>query len=114
MKQHGIEPAPIRQRTGSCKTFLKAHWDVIAAIDFTALEVWTKNGLVTFYLLFVMELKTRRMHFAGYTTSPQEAWMKQMARELTDCEDSFLKGKQYLTMDRDTQRGPTVPCPLSH
>jgi putative transposase len=80
LKQHGIEPAPTRQRTGSWETFLKSHWDVMAAIDFTTVEVWTKNGLVTFYLLFVMELKTSRVHFAGCTISPLEAWMKQMAR----------------------------------
>jgi putative transposase len=66
-------------------------------------EVWTKSGLVTFFLLFVMELKTRRVHFAGCTTSPHEVWMKQMARELTNCEDGFLNGKRYLIMDRDTK-----------
>ncbi len=69
LKAHGIEPAPKRQRTGSWSTFLKAHWDVLAAIDFTTIEVWTNRGLVTFYLLFVMELKTRRVHFAGCTTT---------------------------------------------
>ena len=57
LKQHGIEPAPERKRQTSWATFLKAHWDVLAAIDFTTVEVWTKDGLVTFYLLFVMELK---------------------------------------------------------
>jgi hypothetical protein len=31
---------------------LKAHWDVLAAIDFTTIDVWTRGGLVTFYLLF--------------------------------------------------------------
>ena len=103
LKAHGIEPAPNRQRTGSWATFLKAHWDVMAAIDFTSVEVWTKNGLVTFYLLFVMELKTRRVHFAGCTTSPHETWVKPMARELTNHEDEFLKGKRYLIMDRDTK-----------
>ena len=92
-----------RKRTGSWETFLKAHWDVMAAIDFTAMEVWTKNGLATFYLLFVMEQKTRRVHFAGCTTSPHESWMKQAARELTNCEDGFLLGKQHLIMDRDTK-----------
>lgn len=50
-----------------------------------------------------MELKTRRVHFAGYTTSPHEAWVKQMARELTNHEDGFLNGKRYLIMDRDTK-----------
>ena len=70
LKQHGIEPAPGRKRTTTWKTFIKSHWDVLAAIDFTTIEVWTKGGLVTFYLLFVMELKTRRVHFAGCTPSP--------------------------------------------
>ena len=50
LKAHGIEPAPDRQRTGSWETFLKAHWDVMASIDFTTVEVWTKGGLTTFYL----------------------------------------------------------------
>ena len=102
LKAHGIEPAPNRQRTGSWSTFLKAHWDVLAAIDFTTIEVWTKRGLVTYYLLFVMELKTRRVHFAGCTPNPDGAWMKQIARELTNFQDGFLNGKRYLLMDRDS------------
>ena len=101
LKAHGIEPAPDRQRQTTWATFLKAHWDVLAAIDFTTIEVWTRQGLVTYYLLFVMELSTRRVHFAGITTSPDEAWMKQIARNLTDVEEGFLNGKRYLLMDRD-------------
>jgi transposase InsO family protein len=76
---------------------------VLAAIDFTTIEVWTKGGLLTFYLLFVMELKTRRVQFVGCTTSPNQAWMQQIARNLTDAEDGFLDGKRYLIMDRDTK-----------
>ena len=106
LKQHGIEPAPDRQRTGDWSTFLKAHWDVLAAIDFTTVEVWTRDGLVTFYLLFVMELKTRRVHFAGCTPHPDERWMKQIARNLTDTEDGFLIGKRYVLMDRDGKFSP--------
>ena len=106
LKAHGVEPAPDRQRTGSWSTFLKAHWDVLAAIDFTTIEVWTKGGLVTYYLLFVIELKTRRVHFAGCTPNPDERWMKQIARNLTDCVDGFLNGKQYVLMDRDTKFCP--------
>ena len=103
LKDHGIEPVPDRKRQTTWKTFLKAHWDVLGAIDFTTIEVWTKGGLVTFYLLFVMELKTRRVHFAGCTTGPNESWMKQVAKNLTDIEDGFLSGKRYLIMDRDTK-----------
>jgi hypothetical protein len=76
LKANGIEPAPDRQRQTTWATFLKAHWDVLAAIDFTTIEVWTKSGLVTYYLLFVIELKTRRVCFAGCTPSPNERWMK--------------------------------------
>jgi len=101
LKAHGLEPAAERKRQTTWKTFLKAHWDVLGAIDFTTIEVWTKGGLVTFYLLFVMELKTRRVHFAGCTPNSDETWMKQIARNLTDCEDGFLNGTRYLLMDRD-------------
>ena len=101
LKQHGIEPAPDRKGRTKWAPFLKAHWDVLAAIDFTTVEVWTKGGLVTFYLLFVMELKTRRVHFAGCTVSLDQHWMQQIARELTNFEDGFLNGKRYILMDRD-------------
>jgi len=103
LKEHGIEPAPERKRQTTWKTFLKAHWDVLAAVDFTTIEVWGKKGLVTIYLLFVMELATRRVHFAGCTTTPDEMWMKQIARNLTAADDGFLERKRYVLMDRDTK-----------
>ncbi|MBU1950034.1 MAG: hypothetical protein KJ927_15070, partial [Candidatus Eisenbacteria bacterium] len=33
LKEHGIDPAPERKRQMSWATFLKAHWEVLAAID---------------------------------------------------------------------------------
>jgi hypothetical protein len=59
--------------------------------------------LVTVYLLFVMELATRRVHFAGRTANPEEPWMLQVARNLSDAEDGFLRDKKYLLMDRDAK-----------
>jgi putative transposase len=103
LKAHGIEPAPDRKRQTSWRTFLRAHWDVLAAIDFTTIEVWTRKGLVTYYLLFVLELATRHVHFAGLTASPNEPWLKQIARNLTAADDGFLNGKRYILMDRDTK-----------
>jgi transposase InsO family protein len=102
LKQRGIKPAPDRKRQTRWATFLKAHWDVLAAIDFTTVEVWTKGGLVTFYLLFAMELKTRRVHLAACTTTLGDAFMKQMAKNLTDPFDGFLTDKKYVLMDRDS------------
>ncbi|MCG8585894.1 MAG: hypothetical protein MI757_14400 [Pirellulales bacterium] len=106
LKAHGMEPAPDRKRTTSWSTFLKAHWDVIAATDFITVEVWTKGGLITFYILFVIELATRRVEIAGITTSPDERWMRVMACNLTNCEDGFLNNKRFLIHDRDRKFCP--------
>jgi len=103
LKRHGIEPAPDRQKRTSWKAFLKAHWDVMAATDFFTVEVWTPRGLLTYYVLFVMQLKTRSIRIAGVTTSPNSAYMKQVARNLTDVSDGFLVNSRYLIMDRDTK-----------
>ena len=103
LKAHGIEPAPVRKRQSTWKSFLQAHWDVLSSVDFTTIEIWTKRGLVTVYLLFVMELATRRVHFAGSTAHPDEVWMLQMARNLSEAEEGFLRGKKYLLMDHDAK-----------
>jgi hypothetical protein len=48
LKRHGIEPAPEREKRTSWKTFLKTHWEVMAATDYFTVEVWTACGLVTY------------------------------------------------------------------
>ena len=101
LKRHGIVPAPERGKQTSWRTFLKAHWDVIAATDFFTIEVWTSSGLVTYYILFVIHLETRRIQIAGVTTEPNSVFMMQVARNLTDDFDGFLIGYEYLIMDRD-------------
>ena len=50
------------------KTFLKAHWGAIAAADFFSVEVLTRGGLVRYLVLFVIDLKSRRVHVAGVTS----------------------------------------------
>ena len=102
LKQHGIESAPDRKRQTTWKTFLRSHWDVLAAIDFTTIEVWTKGGLVTYYLLFVIQVATRRVQLAACSPTLGDPFMKQIARNLTDPIDGFLKDKRYVLMDRDT------------
>ncbi|MFO0915174.1 MAG: hypothetical protein U0795_19590 [Pirellulales bacterium] len=106
LKDRGIEPGPRRKSEPSWGTFLKSYSDVFSAVDFTTVEVWTVSGLVTFYLLVVMELKSRRVCLAGCTANPHEAWMKQTAKELTNAEDGFLNATQSL-MDRDDR--PSSP-----
>jgi len=92
---------PIRKKGMSWETFLKAHWGAIAATDFFSVEVITQSGLVRYFVLFVIDLKTRRVEIAGIIQQPEKAWMSQIARNLTDAEDGFLNGSRYLIHDRD-------------
>jgi putative transposase len=58
LREHGIEPAPLRGKTMPWGTFLRAHWGAIAAADFFSVEVLTVGGLVRYLIPFVIDLKT--------------------------------------------------------
>jgi putative transposase len=99
-----MEPAPQRRKAGMSWTqCLPMHWEVLAAADFFTVEVATWHGLVTYDVLFVIELATRRVEIAGVTPHPTAAFMQQGARQLTDPFDGFLLEKRYLLHDRDTK-----------
>jgi transposase InsO family protein len=99
LAENGIDPAG--RRPMASKTFLRAHWGAIAATDFFTVEVVTWRGLVRYFVLFVIDLKTRRVEIAGITAAPNGLWMQQIARNLVDCEDGFLVDSRYLIHDRD-------------
>ena len=101
LSEHGIDPAPERGPRTTWKTFLQAHWETLAATDFFTVEVSTWRGLVTYYVLIVIELSTRRVYLGGVTPHPDHTFMIQVARNLTDCFDGFLRGKRFLILDRD-------------
>jgi transposase InsO family protein len=104
LRRHHLQPAPTRRQAGmNWAQFLKLHWEVVAATDFFTVEVATWHGLVTYYVLVVMELATRRVQVAGMTPHPTDAFMQQCARQLTDPFEGFLLGKRYLIHDRDTK-----------
>ena len=103
LSEHGIEPAPKRDKHTSWSTFLKAHADCLAATDFLSVEVWTIRGLVTHYVLFFIDIASRSVQIAGITPHPDTRWMMQIARNLIDVDDGFLRGKRYLILDRDSK-----------
>jgi len=70
LKAHGIEPAPRRHKGMSWATFLKSHWEVLAATDLFTVEVMTLGGLVRHHVLFVIEQCTRRVEIAGIVPEP--------------------------------------------
>ncbi|MFQ5845173.1 MAG: hypothetical protein ACE5JG_09325, partial [Planctomycetota bacterium] len=103
LERHGIPPAPERRKTTTWREFLAAHWDLLAATDFFTTTVWTLRGPVTYYVLIVMKLAKRTVHVAGITTNPHDAWMAQVARNLTMDGWGFLSGMWSLLHDRDAK-----------
>jgi putative transposase len=101
LKRHGIPPAPERKTTTTWTEFIRTHMEMLVATDFFTAEVWTLGGLVTYYVLFFLHLGSRKIHVAGVTPHPNEAWMIQVARNVTMEEGGFLSPGQYLIHDRD-------------
>jgi transposase InsO family protein len=99
--RHGVPPAPEREKTTTWSEFIRSHMEVLAGADFFTTEVWTKRGLVTYYVLFMIQTASRRVHVAGITPYPGEEWMTQIARNVTMADVGFLRPGQYLLHDRD-------------
>jgi transposase InsO family protein len=80
LKRHRVPPAPQRERTGpTWRQFLARHRHQVLACDFLVVEsLWLK----TIYVLFFIELGSRRVHLAGCTAHPTGAWVAQQARNL--------------------------------
>ena len=58
---------------------------------------------MTYYVLFFLHLSSRQVSVAGVTPHPNEAWMMQVARNVTMEEWGLLPPGQYLIHDRDTK-----------
>lgn len=97
LRSHGLGPAP-RRSGPSWSEFLRAQATGILASDFFTVETVT---LKTLYVLFFIELATRRVHLGGVTANPDSAWVTQQGRNL------FLErpehGMRLLIHDRDSK-----------
>jgi transposase InsO family protein len=106
LKEHGIPPSG--ERPTSWRSFVQAHWRALMAADFFTTEVWTVRGLVTYYTVFVIELHSRRVSIVGSTPNPDDAFMLQIVRQLTDASDGALNGPRVLICDRDQKWSTAV------
>ncbi len=100
LKKNNI-PSQEKRKSISWKKFIQAHMDVLWATNFFTEEVWSKFGLVTFYVLFFIHLKTRRIYIAGCTPNPDSVWMEQQARNFSMVIDESNEKCKYLIHDRD-------------
>jgi putative transposase len=99
LRSAGLGPAP--RRTGpSWSEFLRLQAGGIIACDFFTVETIT---LKTLYILFFIELRTRRVRLAGVTVSPDSAWVTQQARNLAFGLGERNEPVAFLIRDRDSK-----------
>ena len=68
---------------------------------FLTTEVWTWQGLVTSYTVFIIDLASRRVQILGSTPHPEALFMPQIVRTLTMAEAGVVGLPQVLICDRD-------------
>ena len=99
LREAGIEPAPKRLEM-TWAEFLRQQVASILECDFLTVDTLV---LKRFYVLFFIELATRRVHLAGVTTNPDGRWVTQQARNLLmRLEDEGIRHR-FLIRDRDSK-----------
>jgi transposase len=99
LRREGIEPAP-RRLDSSWKEFLRRQAASIIECDFLTVDtVFFKR----FYILFFIELASRRVHLAGVKANPDNAWVAQQARNLIMRLDDQGMRVRFLIRDRDSK-----------
>jgi putative transposase len=99
LRQAGVSPAGARAQL-SWRDFLRAHADSIIACDFFTVETLWLGRL---YVLFFLELGTRRVHFAGCTANPDGRWTAQQARQVVWSLADRATPARFLIHDRDSK-----------
>jgi putative transposase len=93
----GLKPAP-RRSGPSWRDFLRQQAASMIACDFFTIET---ISLRRFYVLFFIELESRRVHMAGCTTNPTGGWVTQQARNLSF--SGLFERMRFLIHDRDSK-----------
>jgi putative transposase len=97
LRAAGIGPAGTR-RGMTWREFVRVHQQSLLAVDFFTVEtIWLQR----LYVLFFIELGTRRVHLAGCTPNPNGLWISQQARQLTWTLAERAEPVRFLIRDRD-------------
>jgi putative transposase len=99
LREAGVEPAP-RRLDSSWREFLRRQAASIIECDFLTVDTVFRKR---FYILFFIELASRRVRIAGITANPDGAWVTQQARNLIMRLDDERVPVRFLIRDRDSK-----------
>lgn len=99
LREDGIGPAGERSAL-SWRTFLRQQAQSMLAVDFFTVETISLRRL---YVLFFIELGSRRVHLAGCTANPTGAWVTQQARQFAWLPQAQPLRFRFLIRDRDSK-----------
>ena len=99
LDRYGIQPASVRNGSIGWRHLISHYKEQILAGDFFTVET---VFLQTIYVLFFIELGSRRVHFAGITTNPNQVWVTQQARQLVWELSDREKPLRFLIHDNDS------------
>ena len=100
LRRYHILPAPVRGGTIGWRHLMSHYKQQILATDFFTVET---IKLRTLYVLFFIELGTRRVHISGITSNPDGAWTAQQARQLVWEMEDRKNEFHFLIHDNDTK-----------
>lgn len=100
LKRHNLPPLPERKTSLSWKYLMTHYKQQLLACDFFTVETLF---LKTIYVLFFIEIDTRRVHFSGCTAHPTQIWVTQQARQALWKLDKQEMDIRFLIHDRDTK-----------
>ena len=99
LRRHGLEPAP-RRSGPTWSEFLRAQAATMLACDFFTVDTVLCRRL---YVLFFIEIDTRRIYLSGITANPVGEWVTQQARNLSFVLAEGTRQTKFLIRDRDTK-----------
>ena len=102
LKDNGFDPAPKRGE-GSWDEFIKIHAKTLWACDFISKKVWTRFGLIDYFILFFIHVDSRRIYVSGISPHPNAAWVAQQARNFSMHVAEQGQEASHLIHDCDTK-----------
>jgi len=100
LKKDNLDPAPQRSKD-TWDSFIKRHVQTLWTCDFFTKQVLTMAGPRMLFVLFFINVRTRKVYVAGATRYPNQEWVNKHTQNILPLLGDNRSGKKLLIRDRD-------------